>query len=32
MELDLEALRTDEDGAEVVIFRFRPVTEQEAPA
>jgi uncharacterized OB-fold protein len=31
MELDLEALRTDEDGAEVVIFRFRPVPEQEAP-
>jgi hypothetical protein len=25
MELDLETLRTDEDGREVVIFRFRPV-------
>jgi uncharacterized OB-fold protein len=25
MELDLESLRTDEDGREVVIFRFRPV-------
>ena len=29
MELDLESLRTDGDGSEVVIFRFRPV---EAPA
>ena len=25
MELDLETLRTDDDGREVVIFRFRPV-------
>jgi uncharacterized OB-fold protein len=25
MELDLESLRTDDDGREVVIFRFRPV-------
>jgi hypothetical protein len=25
MELDLESLGTDEGGAEVVIFRFRPV-------
>jgi uncharacterized protein len=25
MELDLETLRTDDDGHEVVIFRFRPV-------
>jgi uncharacterized OB-fold protein len=24
MELDLETLRTDDDGREVVIFRFRP--------
>jgi uncharacterized OB-fold protein len=26
LELDLESLRTDEDGREVVIFRFRPVS------
>ena len=26
VELDLESLRTDEEGREVVIFRFRPVT------
>jgi uncharacterized OB-fold protein len=25
MELDLETLRTDDEGREVVIFRFRPV-------
>ena len=25
MELDLETLRTDDDGREVVIFRFRPI-------
>jgi hypothetical protein len=25
MELDLETLRTDDQGDEVVIFRFRPV-------
>jgi uncharacterized OB-fold protein len=25
VELDLETLRTDDDGREVVIFRFRPV-------
>jgi hypothetical protein len=25
LELDLETLRTTEDGDEVVIFRFRPV-------
>ena len=25
MELDFETLRTDDDGREVVIFRFRPV-------
>jgi hypothetical protein len=25
MELDLESLRIDDDGREVVIFRFRPV-------
>jgi uncharacterized OB-fold protein len=25
LELDLESLRTDDDGREVVIFRFRPV-------
>ena len=25
MELDLESLHTDDDGREVVIFRFRPV-------
>jgi uncharacterized OB-fold protein len=25
VELDLESLRTDDDGREVVIFRFRPV-------
>ena len=25
LELDLETLRTDDDGREVVIFRFRPV-------
>jgi uncharacterized OB-fold protein len=25
VELDLESLRTDEEGREVVIFRFRPV-------
>ena len=25
MELDLETLSTDDDGREVVIFRFRPV-------
>ena len=24
LELDLETLRTDDDGDEVVIFRFRP--------
>jgi hypothetical protein len=27
MELDLESLRTDDQGNEVVIFRFRPVGE-----
>jgi uncharacterized OB-fold protein len=26
LELDLESLRTDDDGREVVIFRFRPVS------
>jgi uncharacterized OB-fold protein len=26
LELDLETLRTDPDGTEVVIYRFRPVT------
>ena len=31
MELDLEPLRTDEEGNEVVIFRFRPV-DGEGPA
>ncbi len=30
MELDLESLRTDDDGDEVVIFRFRPVGGVEA--
>lgn len=32
LELDLESLRTDRDGNEVVIFRFRPVDgEADAP-
>ena len=26
LELDLEPLRVDDDGDEVVIYRFRPVT------
>jgi uncharacterized protein len=30
MELDLETLRTDDEGREVVIFRFRPVDGAEA--
>jgi uncharacterized OB-fold protein len=30
MELDLETLRTDDDGREVVIFRFRPIDGVEA--
>lgn len=32
MELELETLRKREDGSEVVIFRFRPVTAREANA
>ena len=32
LELDLETLRTDDDGNEVVIFRFRPVGGREATA
>jgi uncharacterized OB-fold protein len=31
MELELETLRRDEAGAEVVIFRFRPLPEPAAP-
>jgi hypothetical protein len=32
VELDLEVLREDRDGNEVVIYRFRPVTDDGRPA
>ena len=32
VDIDLETLRQDKDGNDVVIYRFRPATDTKAPA